>query len=195
MYSDSALRSMTIFGRLPAAEPGDSDRSGQVLMRVLVWMALAASSVSPIRAQSSSRESAQAVVARLYAEYAWETKDDSIAKKEPLFSASRAVMARYLDAGLISAVLADRACEARTAGECNLSFVPMWDSQDPSGATVQVAATKTPSIVQARIHYPYHNETRVVTYRMRLTPGGWRVADMGGAAWPSLLALLRRPVK
>ena len=168
---------------------------GHVPMKVLVWMALAALSVSPSKAQSSSTESAYAVVARLYAEYAWETKDDSLGRKKPLFSAGRAVMARYLDAELISAVLADRACEARTGGECNLSFVPMWDSQDPGGVTVQVVATKDPSVVQARVHYPYDNQTRVVTYRMRRTPAGWRVADMSGAAWPSLLHLLHRPMK
>jgi len=179
----------------PQLNWGVRHHSGHEAMRVLVWMALAAGSVSPLRAQVPSKESAQAVVARLYAEYAWETKDDSTGKKEPLFSAKRAVMARYLDTELIGAVLADRACEARTGGECNLSFVPMWDSQDPGGVTVQVVATKSSSIVQARLHYPYQNEMRVVTYRMRQTPVGWRVADMSGVAWPSLLKLLRRPVK
>ena len=164
-------------------------------MKGLVGVALAALSISSVQAQSSRKESAEAVVARLYAEYSWETSDDSLGKKEPLFSAGREVMARYLDAPLIRAVLADRACGTRTGGECNLSFVPMWDSQDPGGAAVHVVATKSPSIVEARLHYPYQNETRVVTYRMRQTPSGWRVADMGGATWPSLLRLLRRPVK
>jgi len=158
-------------------------------------MALVAGSVSPLGAQVPSKASAHAVIARLYAEYAWETKDDSTGKKEPLFSARRAVMARYLDTALIGAVLADRACQARTGGECNLDFVPIWDSQDPGGVTVHVVATKSPSVVQARLYYPYQKETRVVTYRMRQTSAGWRVADMSGAAWPSLLQLLRRPVK
>lgn len=163
---------------------------------VFVRMVLPVLLVGPIGAQSPSPASARSVVARLYADYAWETKDDSIDKnRQPLFSDSRAAMARYLDAELISAVLADRACEVRTAGECNLNFVPTWDSQDPSGATVQVLATKTPSVVKARIHYPYQNATRVVTYRMRQTPVGWRVSDMAGAGWPSLLQLLHRPVK
>lgn len=164
-------------------------------MRVLVWMALAGLPLSSIRAPSRSQETAQAAVARMYADYAWETKDDSVGKGEPLFVAVAAVMGRYLAPELIKAVLADRACEARVGGECNLSFDPMWDSQDPGGATVQIVATKDPSNVQARIHYPYENETRVVTYRLRHTPAGWRVVDMAGAKWPSLLHLLRQPVK
>ncbi len=60
---------------------------------------------------------------------------------------------------------------------------------------MRIVATKDPSNVQARIHYPYENETRVVTYRLRHTPAGWRVVDMAGANWPSLLRLLRQPVK
>ena len=102
-------------------------------------------------------------------------------------------MRRYLDAELVKALLADRTCAQQAGGECNLSFDPMWDSQDPSGATVQVVSTKNPDVVQARIHYPYQNETRTVTYRMRQTSAGWRIADMGGTAWPSLLQLLHRP--
>ena len=147
------------------------------------------------RVPSPRSETAAAVISRMYAEYAWETKDDSPSKTEPLFSASSDAMDRYLDEPLIKAVLADRACQKRVQGECNLGFVPMWDSQDPGGATVTVAATEDTSLVRARILYPAQKEARVVTYLMRRTPLGWRIADMSGAEWASLLELLRRPVK
>lgn len=119
---------------------------------------------------------------------------DSLAKK-PLFSAPAAVLQRFFDAPLIKAILADRACEARVRGECNLDFDPMWDSQDPGGVSVQVVPTRNAMVVQARLHYPYDNETRVVTYRMRNTPSGLRIADMSSPRWPSLLELLRQPVR
>lgn len=148
-----------------------------------------------LRVPSPRSETAATVISRMYAEFAWETKDDDTSKAEPLFSESPAAMDRYLDEPLLKAVLADRACERRVQGECNLSFAPMWDSQDPGGATVTVAATEDTTVVQARVLYPSQNKTQVVTYYMRRTPMGWRIADMGGAKWASLLELLRRPVK
>ena len=140
-----------------------------------------------LRVPSPASETAAAVISRMYAEFAWETKDDLTNKAEPLFSASPDVMDRYLDTALIKAILADRACQERVQGECNLSFVPMWDSQDPGGATVTVAATVDTSLVQARIHYPNQSEAVVVAYQMRRTPMGWRIADMSSARWASLL--------
>jgi len=147
------------------------------------------------RTAPPTSETAVDVIKRMYAEYAWQTKDDDSSKAEPLFSASAATMDRYLDIPLVKAVLADRACQKRVQGECNLSFAPMWDSQDPGGATATVTATENASLVQARILYPSRNETRVVMYHMRRTPMGWRIADIGGAEWASLLELLSRPVK
>lgn len=147
------------------------------------------------RVPSPRSETAATVISRMYAEFAWETKDNDTSRAEPLFSASPAAMDRYFDEALSMAVLADRACQRRVQGVCNLSFAPMWDSQDPGGATVTVAATEDTSVVQARILYPSQGKTQVVTYHMRRTPLGWRIADMGGAEWASLLELLRRPVK
>jgi hypothetical protein len=135
------------------------------------------------------------VVRKLYADYAWETRDSEVGTRLPLFADSAAVLQRYLDRPLLRASLADQACEARTAGVCNLDFDPMWDSQDPGGATVTIAATKDPVIVQARIRYPNDRALHVVTYRLRRTPDGWRIADMSNPKWRSLLELLRRQVQ
>lgn len=71
----------------------------------------------------------------------------------------------------------------------------MWNSQDPGGVTVQVVPTRDSMVVQARLHYPYDNETRVVTYRMRITPAGLRIADMSALRWPSLLKLLQHDTR
>lgn len=143
---------------------------------------------------ATAQTTAVAFIAHMYEEYSWETKDSGSPGKKPLFSAPAAVLHRFFDARLTKAILADRACEARVQGECNLDFDPMWNSQDPGGVTVQVVSTRESMVVQARLHYPYDKETRVVTYRMRNTPAGLRIADMSGLRWPSLLELLQQPV-
>lgn len=152
-----------------------------------------AAAISQIQKPELEPKSAKAAVERVYKDEAWLTEDGQ-KKGIDIFSAAPEVMATYLDSGLVRAVVADRACQQRTHGECNLSFDPVWDSQDPTGSTVRIAATASPGIVRVMIHHAYDNKTTVVTYYVRHTTVGWRVADLGGRAWPSLLALLRRPV-
>ena len=156
-----------------------------------LW-ALAAVFVLPFLASSSQQTSAVQAVTRLYHDYAWEAAD-SITGKSPLFAADAAVMRTYLDSGLVEATLANRQCQIRTGEVCNLDFEPMWDSQDPARATVEIVATRDSAVVRANVRYPAPYGTRVVTYHMRHTAKGWRVADMGAADWPSLLRMLRQP--
>jgi hypothetical protein len=144
---------------------------------------------------TAAQSTPTAFIARLYEEHSWETRRTSMRGKTPLFAAPAAVLHRFFDAPLATAILADRACEARTQGECHLSFDPMWDSQDPGGVTVQIVPTRDSMVVQARLHYPYQHETRVVRYRMRTTPAGVRIVDMSAPQWPSLLKLLQGPVR
>ena len=145
----------------------------------------------PFAAQGAT---AVAFVKHIYGEYSWETKDSTAPGREPLFAAPDSVLGKYFDPTLVAAILADRACQERVQGECNLDFEPMWNSQDPGGATVQVSSTRIPTTVEARIHYHYGNRTLLVRYQLRQTPAGWRVADMGASEWPSLLKLLQRRV-
>ena len=160
-------------------------------MRPTLRLLIFALTMAPRAAPALS--SALDLVKRLYAAYAWEASDAEAAKHTPLFSERAAVMARYFDAPLLRAVLRDRACEKRSGEICKLDFDPIWDSQDPGGVTVEVVPTRDMTIVQARIHYQSDHDTRVVTYRMRKTSAGWRIADMAGAGWPSLLRVLRSP--
>jgi len=145
--------------------------------------------------QQAARSSAAAFISHLYEEHLWETRQTTIRGKTTLFAAPSAVLHRFFDAPLATAILADRACEVSTQGECHLSFDPMWDSQDPGGVTVRVVPTRDSMVVQARLRYPYQNETRVVTYRMRMTSAGLRIVDMSAPKWPSLLKLLQGPVR
>jgi hypothetical protein len=160
-----------------------------------VVLPLVQAGVRPTRGATHRQSNAVAFITHVYAEYAWETKETESRAKTSLFFAPPAVLHRFFDAPLAKAILADRACEARTQGECHLSFDPMWDSQDPGGVAVQVVPTRDSMVVQARLHYPYQNETRVVTYRLRNTPAGLRIVDMSGRQWTSLLNLLQQPVR
>ena len=164
-------------------------------MRVFLWTVVQTlSSTVALSGCSQSAKGADttaaAVIERLYQNDSWETGDSIPVDRRPLFAAPAETLRRYLDSAFVRAVLADRACQVRTQDVCNLDFDPVWDSQDPTGATVHVVPTPDSSIVQARIGYPGANETRVVTYRMRRVGKGWRIADMGGGDWPSLLEML-----
>ena len=168
----------------------------QVLVcAILAVLPLVRAGAHPVYEAATAQATAVAFIAHMYEEYSWETKDSGSPGKKPLFSAPAAELQRFFDARLTKAILADRACEARVQGECNLDFDPMWNSQDPGGVTVQVVSTRDSMVVQARLHYPYDKETRVVTYRMRNTPAGLRIADMSAPRWPSLLELLQQPVR
>ena len=168
-------------------------------MKALWLLSAFALSLTPLRARPHHAPAVQAPTAvafvkQLYDEYAWETHASTPPGRAPLFAASDSVLGKYFAPPLVAAILADRACQARVQGECNLDFDPMWNSQDPGGATVQVSSTGTPTTVEARIHYRYDNMTVVVRYQLRQTPAGWRVADMGASEWPSLMKLLQRKV-
>ena len=164
---------------------------------VVTLLSVAPSAIVPrvaAQATTTARPSAAEFITRLYADYQWETKDDDLAKRAPLFSAPTPLLRRYLDTDLVRAVLRDRACQKRVEGECNLEFEPMWASQDPGGATVRVVATRDPGVVQALVRYA-GDRTVTITYRLRWTTAGWRIADIGNPDVPSLLARLRRPVQ
>lgn len=169
-----------------------------LLRRALLIVTLALPATADAQAAAPVHRtdaSAVAWVRRLYDAYAWEARDDAPPGRVSLFGAPGAVLRQHLDAGLVQAVLADRACAERTEGICNLDFGPLWASQDPGGATVTVVPTRDPAVVQAHVRHPGEQRARVVTFHLRRTADGWRIRDLGAAEWPSLLALLRRPVE
>lgn len=162
-------------------------------MRRSLSAALLLAVLLPIPGARAQEPRAVDVVARLYRTYEWETRDGA-AGPTPLFAASPAEMRAFLDSGLVAAVMADRECEERMEGICNLDFDPVWASQDPSGAVAHVVGTSDGGVVRVEIRYPNPPRAVLVTYHLRPTPAGWRIIDLGTAEWPSLEALLRQPV-
>jgi hypothetical protein len=134
---------------------------------------------------------ALAAVARIYQDFAAEAVIDTPELTiVDLFGRPTSALARYLDDDLVALVLADRECARRTQGVCALDFAPIWDAQDPIGATVKIAAGADPSRVTVALRYP-GNVVRRLTYVMTKTPAGWRVHDIEYDSHPSLVALLK----
>jgi hypothetical protein len=193
--SDDRVLRVSSDGLVQAVGPGTATISARARwVRVSHELTVQPQAISddPAPAQPP-RETAAEAVTRLYRAYAWET-NPATDNRQTLFGESADVMRRYLDSALVQAVLADRACQRRTEGICNLDFVPLWNSQDPGSTTWAVRATRDSTRVEAHIRYPDQPAPTVITYRLRRTRDGWRVVDLSTTAWPSLLALLRTPL-
>jgi len=132
-------------------------------------------------------KSARAFVEKLYVEYAWEAAVES-KTDGGVFNEDRPVLARYFDKPLVALILKDRTCGE---GICNLDFDPLWDSQDPSGATVDVRAT--PDSRRVKVVLRYGNDEETLNYKMTTTTNGWRISDIQSDKW-SLVSILSRPI-
>lgn len=130
-------------------------------------------------------------VIRLYRDYSWEAAFDfTDAHAIPFQAQSREVLSRYLTPKLVSLILRDRESAAKTGTVGNLDFSPLWDSQDPVGASVQIRQ-ESPNRVVVLLSDCGERPHRELTYHLIQTKQGWRIADIGfGSEHPSLLELL-----
>lgn len=135
-------------------------------------------------------ETSLAVVTGLYRDYAWETAGgEANESRNSLAAESRPVLERYFDDAMTALILKDQECTSRTGEICNLDFVPVWASQDPTGATPRIAATAKPETVEVQLDSP-GAESQKLTYSMAATPRGWRIADIGYGEGQTLRGLL-----
>lgn len=158
-------------------------KNGCIVVLALVLPSLSLSAAAP-------PAGADAVVAQLYKDFAWETVAGH-AEKPGLIDQPRAVLTRYFDEGLTKLILEDRACAERSHEICRLDFSPIWDSQDPAASGLKVSATKDPNIVKVTFRYPGNGESMELMYRMAKTGAGWRIHDIAYKSHDSLLTLLR----
>ena len=118
-----------------------------------------------------------AIVRALYERFSAEAVLDSPSPAAELADQPMSVLSRYFDADLVTLWRQDRACVVRTHEICRLDFLPLWDSQDASGATVAIQPESKPDSVQAIVTYP-SNEKHVLRYKLMRTPSGWRIHDI-----------------
>ena len=117
------------------------------------------------------------VVRSLYDDFAGEAVLDEPGTRKQLLDQSQVVLARYFTPELSLLIRQDRDCAARTREICKLDFLPIWASQDPTGATVKIAGESTLGEVVADIRYP-NGEKRKLIYRLKKVQAGWRIADI-----------------
>jgi hypothetical protein len=155
----------------------------------LLLILIGISSSGPLRAQ----ETGVALVAQLYREFAWEVVvEEPMWRGHAFIEQPRVALARYLDSSLTTLLLADRECERRTQGICNLDFDPIWDSQDPGATGLKVTGTRDPTVVSVRFRqFPTGNEV-ALSFHVVHTQAGWRVHDVRYPNGSSLLGILSR---
>jgi len=142
----------------------------------LVSLLALASNVGFATGSDSARADVN-VVRSLYDEFAGEAVLEDPETQKPLLDQSGVVLMRYFTPELSALILRDRECAARTREICNLDFSPIWDSQDPSGATVKMAGEPTLGSVRTTVGYP-NGERRELVFQLTKTSVGWRIADI-----------------
>ena len=120
------------------------------------------------------------VVRSLYDEFAGEAVLEGPTTQTALLDQSRTVLLRYFTAHLATLIVHDRECSVRTGEVCHLDFSPIWDSQDPTGATVILAGAAALGKVRASVRYPT-GEKRILIFQLTQTSLGWRIADVAYA--------------
>jgi hypothetical protein len=138
-------------------------------------------------------EGPDAVVARLYRDFAWEAIFASRKGEVTFVAQPRAVLDRYLSPELAALVVADRACVQRTKEICRLDFHPVFASQDPGATDLEVSEADRDNVVTVRFSYPGNAKKIVIRHALVKTERGWRIADMRYAEGHTLKGLLRRP--
>lgn len=126
--------------------------------------------------QSTGVRADVGVVRSLYAEFAGEAVLEDPTTQTVLLDQSRTVLLRYFTTHLSTLIVRDRECGVRTGEVCHLDFSPIWDSQDPTGATVTLAAAAL-GTVRASVRYPA-GEQRILVFQLTQTSSGWRIADV-----------------
>lgn len=93
-----------------------------------------------------------------------------------LLDQPKPMLLRFFDQRLTQAIIQDRMCAKKSKEICRLDFMPLWDSQDASGAVVSVSEGKKPTTVVATVKYP--QAARELTYSLKKTKHGWRIVDI-----------------
>jgi hypothetical protein len=129
----------------------------------------------------AAEDARSAVVKKLYKDFAWET--GALPTHRPVFTEQRRfVLEKYLTRSLASLLIRDNTCAERTHEICQLDFSPLWDSQDPEGATFNVAGPGPGNTISVTLTYP-NNRPRVVNYDLKQTATGWRIDNIRTKEW------------
>lgn len=141
---------------------------------------------------AADRTAAEQLVEKLYREFAWEAVMSGPGFRQPgLIDQPKSVLEQFFTPEITGLLLKDRA-EAAAAGEVGrIDFLPLWASQDPSAADLQIAAGSKPNTVDVSfLPRGTENPTKLV-FIVADAPAGARIADIVYASGSSFAALLK----
>jgi hypothetical protein len=141
-------------------------------------------------AQGTFPEAPEAVVVRLYRDYAWQAILAPRKEDRPFHAQAGAVLERYLTQDLAALLVADRECVRRTKEICRLDFDPLFGSQDPAAMDLVVGEADRDGIVLVRFKYPGNGQIIEIRHVVVKTARGWRIRDIIGKEGNSLRKLL-----
>jgi hypothetical protein len=130
------------------------------------------------------------IVHKLYRDFAWEAvisnPEDKGLSEQP-----KTMLERYFTSRLTDLILEDRACMARTKGICNLDFLPLWDSQDPAGASDMEITSGRGNTVNVEFKYQSDGSKIKIVYQTTKVSGAWRISDIRYKNGRSLISILK----
>ena len=164
-----------------------------MVRRLLVPLCALVVCIAPLGAQSSAG-SAIGFVRQLYGDISCEAvmEEPRCPAGRDLSQMSRSQLARYFDSRLVDLWLGDRECVTRNREICNLDFAPLWDSQDPAGATVRVLAGDKENRVIAEVRRPASMDVVRLQFELVRHAADWRIRDVSKPGAWSLVNLLSR---
>ncbi len=163
--------------------PGPVRRLCPALAAVAACAALA-------QGTATTAERADAVVVRLYRDFAW-TQVMVPRRDQPEFiDQPKAVLERYLDESLAALIVADRECVRRTREICRLDFDPLFEAQDIGATDLEVGAPDASGAVKVTFSFPGNRTRKAVVHAVAKTARGWRITDIRYTSGHSLRRLL-----
>jgi hypothetical protein len=169
--------------------------SSTVLNRSIALAAFALAASGLNLAFASGPETGASVVARLYKDFAWQ----AIGGQPELFGEvlsyqSKSVLVRYFDPVVTSLLLQDANCQVKSAGICHLDFDPIFASQDPSVADLEIGEASA-GVIPVTFKNPANDQKTKLDFKVVMISGKWKIADIvyGNMDGVSLKQILTRP--
>jgi hypothetical protein len=148
------------------------------LKRLITLLTLAAAIASPVHAADKISPAVAAVTA-LYRDIAWQAVISKPQNAGPgLLDQGKEQIGKYFDATLTDMIIADKKCTAKGQGICGLDFDPLWNSQDPVGASVAITQGAKPDEVLVTLAYASAKNRKPMVFQMVQAGGGWRISDI-----------------
>ena len=158
------------------------------------FLAMVAATASPVHAADKLTPTVAAGTA-LYREIAWQAVISKPQNAGPaLLDQGKNEIGKYFDTSLTDMIIADKKCTAKGQGICGLDFDPLWNSQDPVGASIAITQGAKPDEVLVTVGYASAKNRKPMVFVMAQAGSGWRISDIRfPGEKKSLKAILQPP--